>query len=424
MKLIIANNVNWKIARIQMAARKKQAIVAILGVTFGVSMFITLMSFMKGVNHFLLDVVTSATPDIHLYADQVKTMPFPVPSELQKDAQKMISFEYGRKPRGQEKNFSNAGVLLNALRFDPAVEAVSPVVTLQAFLRHGSSIANAQILGVSVGDAESVLKLSSKLTSGSIRDMEISENGIILGSGLAERLKVHLGDWMTISTANGVKDRIRVCSIIRYGLGSIDNSRAFIHIRRIRQWLGRGNDFTTGYFIRLKDPEFSEVSAFTFSRRYGYRADTRAQSNGYYLTIIFVQDMMTYIVSLAILLVAGFGIYNIMNMIINGKLNDIAILKAEGFSGKDIRQIFLSQAVFVGVIGASIGVLFGIIFTSLISTIPIPRSDLTSIPYFPVRFDPLYCLWGFLFGIVCSFLAGLMPAIRASKMDPLSILRR
>jgi lipoprotein-releasing system permease protein len=134
--------------------------------------------------------------------------------------------------------------------------------------------------------------------------------------------------------------------------------------------------------------------------------------------------MMTFIVSLAILLVAGFGIYNIMNMIISGKLDDIAILKAEGFSGNDVRQIFLSQSVFVGIAGAFLGVLLGAIFTSFISRIPIPKSDLTSIPYFPVKFELLYCLWGFLFGIACSFLAGLMPSFRASKMDPLSILRR
>ncbi len=420
----MSRSVNWGIAKIQMAARRKQAIVAILGVTFGVSMFITLMSFMKGVNHFLLDVISSATPDIVLYADQRKTVQFTVPAELNKDGREIIFFEHGRKPQSQGKRIRNARTLLSAIRRDPVVAAVSPVVTAQVFLRHGSSIANAQFLGVSIGDAEDVLKLSAKLTSGNIRNMEMSDNGIILGKGLADRLKIQIGDWVNVSTAQGVKDRLQVCSVICYGLGSIDNSRAFVHIRRMRQWMGKGNDFTTEFFISLRDPELSEFAAPTFAGRYGYRADTRAQSNSYYLTIIFVQNMMTYIVSLAILLVAGFGIYNIMNMIINGKLNDIAILKAEGFSGKDIRQIFLSQSVFVGIAGALLGVIFGTIFTFLISHIPIPKSDLTSIPYFPVRFDPMYCVWGFLFGVVCSFLAGLIPAFRAAKMDPLSILRR
>jgi lipoprotein-releasing system permease protein len=72
-----------------------------------------------------------------------------------------------------------------------------------------------------------------------------------------------------------------------------------------------------------------------------------------------LRDILAVAVSLTILLVAGFGIYNIMNMTINQKIREIAILKAMGFSGKDVTQIFLTEAIIIGIIGGIIGMIFG-----------------------------------------------------------------
>ena len=59
-------------------------------------------------------------------------------------------------------------------------------------------------------------------------------------------------------------------------------------------------------------------------------------------------------------IVAGFGIYNILNMLIYEKMNDIAILKAVGFSGKDVQRIFISQALIIGLIGGVLGLILGV----------------------------------------------------------------
>ena len=136
-----------------------------------------------------------------------------------------------------------------------------------------------------------------------------------------------------------------------------------------------------------------------------------------------IRDTLTYVVSITLLVVAGFGIYNIMNMTINNKMKDIAILKAQGFSSKDIIQIFLSQSIFIGLLGAVIGLILGFLLAYALSRTPFPHSDFIAIKFFPVIFRPSHYLFGLFFGVITTFIAGLMPSLKASKIDPVIILR-
>jgi lipoprotein-releasing system permease protein len=84
---------------------------------------------------------------------------------------------------------------------------------------------------------------------------------------------------------------------------------------------------------------------------------------------------MTIVISATLLIVAGFGIYNIMNMNIINKMRDIAILKATGFQGKDIVAIFLIQALIIGFLGGLLGLGIGFVLSWLISMTPFPAGD-------------------------------------------------
>jgi lipoprotein-releasing system permease protein len=133
--------------------------------------------------------------------------------------------------------------------------------------------------------------------------------------------------------------------------------------------------------------------------------------------------MITYAVSITLLIVAGFGIYNILNMMIYEKMNDIAILKATGFSGGDVQKIFLTQAILIGMIGGIIGLVFGHFVAVLISHLPFETEALPTIKTFPVNFDPLYYIIGIVFAMVSTFLAGYLPSLKAKRIDPVEIIR-
>jgi len=136
-----------------------------------------------------------------------------------------------------------------------------------------------------------------------------------------------------------------------------------------------------------------------------------------------VRNIITYAVSVTLLIVAGFGIYNILNMFIYEKMNDIAILKATGFSGNDVMFIFISQALIIGIVGGLMGLGLGWFFSFLISSLPFETDALPTISTYPVNFDPSYYLIGICFAIVSTFLAGYLPARKAKNIDPVRILR-
>ena len=132
---------------------------------------------------------------------------------------------------------------------------------------------------------------------------------------------------------------------------------------------------------------------------------------------------MTFVVSLTLLVVAGFGIYNIMNMTVINKIKDIAILKATGFDAHDIIAVFLLQATFIGFSGGLLGLGIGFVLSYLLSISPFDAGDFLSIKTFPVIFDSKFYVMGLLFGVITTVLAGFFPSRKAAQVDPVAILR-
>ncbi|HPI55126.1 MAG TPA: FtsX-like permease family protein, partial [Chitinophagaceae bacterium] len=124
-----------------------------------------------------------------------------------------------------------------------------------------------------------------------------------------------------------------------------------------------------------------------------------------------------------LLIVAGFGIYNILNMMIYEKMDSIAILKATGFSGKDVKRIFTTIALAIGFFGGIFGLVFGFLVSKGVDQIPFNTAALPTIKTFPVNYNPKYYLIGIVFSLVTTYLAGLFPARKASKIDPVIIIR-
>jgi lipoprotein-releasing system permease protein len=146
-------------------------------------------------------------------------------------------------------------------------------------------------------------------------------------------------------------------------------------------------------------------------------------ANAQFETGSSVRTTISYAVGITLLIVAGFGIYNILNMMIYEKMDSIAILKATGFSGKDVRQIFISIALSIGFFGGLAGLGLGFLLSNGIDQIPFKTSALPTIDTYPVDYNPKYYIIGIVFSLITTYLAGLFPARKASKIDPVIIIR-
>ncbi|MGB5319588.1 ABC transporter permease, partial [Eudoraea sp.] len=163
--------------------------------------------------------------------------------------------------------------------------------------------------------------------------------------------------------------------------------------------------------------------AIELEKQFKIKATDINEANAQFETGSNIRNIITYAVSITLLIVAGFGIYNILNMLIYEKMKDIAILKATGFSGRDVQYIFMSQAMIIGVSGGILGLVIGFIFSRIIDGIPFETEALPTIQTFPVNYQIGYYVIGICFALLSTFIAGYLPANKARKIDPVRIIR-
>ena len=136
-----------------------------------------------------------------------------------------------------------------------------------------------------------------------------------------------------------------------------------------------------------------------------------------------MRSLISYSVGITLLIVAGFGIFNILNMMIYEKMDSIAILKATGFSGQDVNRIFIVIALSIGLFGGMLGLGFGFLLSYMIDQIPFNTASLPTIKTYPINYAPAFYFIGTSFSIVTTYLAGWAPARKASRIDPVIIIR-
>jgi lipoprotein-releasing system permease protein len=410
-----------RIAKTHLFAKKRQTVIASLGVTFGIAMFILMVSFMTGVNRMLEDTMLSATPHIRVFQDVQSNRPSIVDElEAKEDDWNVV---YHMKAEDEQLNLKNGFVIADRISKEPGVLGVSAQVSSQVFYNNGPSQLPGTLAGVDILEEDKLYAIKDKIKTGSIEAFLSGKDVILMGVGLAEKLNVTTGDKVSVATPTGGIKLLRIAGTYKYGIGAIDNSRSYASIQTVQKILGQKPDYISEIHVKLDNIEDAKPKAKKYKGRFGYKAEDWETANASILVSFTIRNILTYVVVTTLLVVAGFGIYNIMNMTVYDKMKDIAILKATGFEGREIVGVFLMQAVFIGVLGGSVGLILGFILSYMLSKTPFDTGGVLSIDTFPVNMDPKFYVFGILFGIITTVLAGYFPAKKASKIDPVKILR-
>ncbi|MFP4089592.1 MAG: ABC transporter permease [Cyclobacteriaceae bacterium] len=423
MKLFRSNDLqlSLQIARTHLRARMKQTIVATLGVTFGIAVFIYMVSFISGSNEYFIDIIMTNSPHIHIYkevkADQETLLDKVYPGES------YLNKVYHVKPENSGIHIKDGFQIVSLLRKDARVYGVSPTVSSQVFYSYGSANLNGTITGIEPAEEDKLFNLSDKIISGQMESLYATYNGIIMGKGLAKKLNVEMGDNINATTPEGKTIMLQIVGIFKTGLVDIDNSMSYATIKTVQKILGENSNYVTNIRLKLNDLEQAEPIAREYEQQFGYRAEDWMTTNAAMMASVDLNNIIVYGVAIAILFVAGFGIYNILTMMIYEKMKDIAILKAMGFSGKDVRQIFLSEALIVGMIGGLMGLLFGFLMSYAMTFVPYENDIMIEMDHLPVKFELSYYVSGIVFGLLTTTLAGIFPARKAAHVDPIAILR-
>ena len=416
---------NWSvilnIAKTHLLTKIKQTSTAALGVTFGIGAYITLVCFMTGLNSMLDDLILNQTPHIHVYNEIEPSKKQPI--SLYDNVEGSFNVVHSIKPKLSQKKIHNALPIIKYLEENPNVRGALPQIKTQIFYIAGSIELGGNLTGINAIDEARLFNMGDYIVEGSAEDLQNTDNGILLGIGIAEKMSLKVGDRVQLSPINGGIFPLKIVGFYQSGIADLDAIQSFTNIKTVQRILGKANNYITDINVKLYDIEQAIPMSKKIEQQFNLTAMDIKTANAQFETGTTIRNLITYAVSITLLIVAGFGIYNILNMLIYEKMNDIAILKATGFSGKDVQLIFMSQAMIIGFVGGVLGLLIGYGLVRLIDTIPFQTEALPTVETYPINMNPLFFIIGFSFAMVSTFLAGYLPSKKAKKIDPVEIIR-
>jgi lipoprotein-releasing system permease protein len=412
---------NIKIALNHLLSKKRQTIVAMLGVTFGIAIFIFQAGLMSGFQDYFIEQTVSTTANIRLYNESDKNRPS-ILSKLN-DSNRVWTVVNNQKPKEQELKIKNGYQIIDILEKHPEVSGVSPFLGSQAIYKLGIAQQAGRVSGVDIVKENMLFDLAKNTIKGNIFSLQTIPNGIILGSELANLLGAKMNDNITVISPLGVSLEMKIVGIHNSGLVEVDKSRAFVSIRNAQKLLRVNGAYLTDINVKLKDFNRAEILAKEFERKFKIKATDWKTANANIFSVFKIQNMVTYLIIASILIVSGFGIFNILMMIIYEKMPDIAILKAIGYKDRDIMQIFLVESLIIGIIGGLLGLLLGFVLQQIVGNIRMNVKGFVSMEYLRFRSTPAFYMFAYFFALIVTAIAGYIPARKASKIDPIDIIR-
>lgn len=406
-------NINSTIAKTYIFSNKKLTAVAVLGVLLGMSVYIFMNSLLVGFDKSSNTSIFRNTSHIRVYKDDEISKPLINHSESK-------SIIVNPKVVPINNTIINPNLVMETILKQKKVTVVTPQVNTSVFYNNGKS----QISGISVGikpdEANLMYDIKSFMVDGNFDLLKSNPNGIIIGSGVAEKMNLAINDNLNLTSSKSINRKFKVVGIFKTNNSITDKTKSYINLSASQQLLKQGNNYITDINVNVIDPEIAEKVAEKLTQITGYKAEGWKQANETLMATNKMRKMIITFVSLTILLVAGFGIYNILNMTVSQKINDIAILKAMGFKGKDVIRIFVTQAISIGIMGVIGGVIMATILITILKRVYLGGD----IGYFPIDYEPQKFVQGVLIGLFITFFAGYIPAKKAANVDPIDILRK
>ena len=409
------------IAKSLLLARWRQSLVAAIGVTFSITMFITLLGFMNGLNDLLDGLILNRTPHVRLFKE-IKPNPNQ-PINISDDFKSSYNFINSIKSTGGRLEIYNSAAIMEAVKADPRVLGIAPKINAPVLYNAGTIDINGNVSGIDVIAETDLFFFKDYIRAGQPLDLKNVGNSIILGKGVAEKLLADIGDVVQVTTSKGDRLPLKVVGFFQSGIQDFDKVQSFASIATTQKLLGQANNYITDIQIKLKDLSLAPAVAKEYAQLFQTDAEDIQTANSQFETGSFVRTLISYVVGITLLIVAGFGIYNILNMMIYEKMDTIAILKATGFSGSDVQKIFLGIALSIGLLGGLVGLVFGFALSLLIDQIPFNTAALPTIKTYPVNYNPVFYIIGIVFALITTYFAGFFPARKASAIDPVIIIR-
>ncbi len=394
--------------------RKRAFFLSVGGVVFGVAIFICAQAQTAGFEKNFIDANLGTNGGLVLSAR------IQAPASGLFAAAKTSNLNAAHR-RYLEGITDPAGIMRVSRQFSN-VAACTPVLRGLLSARAGFETASVTLFGIDPLTYIETTNLRSQIADGHFDDFRNNPRSVIVGSRLADALAVRAGDTLQLLSPGGDYQRFTVAALARSGIGSEDARRIYVH-RRIAQRLLLKPYAASMIVYKLRDPEEAPALARHFEMLFQHVAESWQEREEGNLQLFATLQISAAITVSLIILLAGFGIFNVLTMTVLSKLKEIAILRSMGYRRGDISSIFLWQGALIGLVGSVVGCLFGALMTWGVSHIPIKVRGLLYANHFLVSWNWSHYFWATVLAIIAVFIASYVPARRAGLLSPVVTLR-
>ncbi|PCI38556.1 MAG: lipoprotein-releasing system transmembrane subunit LolC [Rhodospirillaceae bacterium] len=406
----------WMMAIRYLRARRKEGFVSViawfslLGIAIGVATLIIVMSVMNGFRAELMNRILGLNGHVNVYAS-VGTM-------TDADAKAKIVLQV------------------------PGVISASPLIEGQVMATNNGQARGAVMRGIKTDDLRARTILSSNIKAGSLDDFG-PDDSIVIGTEMARRLGVMVGDKITVispkgqATAFGTVPRMRAFRVVAtfsIGMFEYDSGFAFIPLHAAQIYF-QMPDTVSNLEVFVEDT--GKTTEIGESIKLALNGDARVfdwqKTNASFFNAIQVERNVMFLILTLIIVVAAFNIISSLIMLVKDKGRDIAILRTMGATRGMIMRIFFIAGASIGVFGTMGGFALGLWFSLNIETIrqwiqavtgtELFAAEIYFLSQLPAKVDPMEVMATVLMGLGLSFLATLYPSWRAARLDPAEALR-
>jgi lipoprotein-releasing system permease protein len=407
-------NLVLDIAVTHVRSRVRQTLVGIFGVAMGVGFSVMMAALMEGSQRDFVAQLVDSLPHITI-SDERRSAPVQ-PAETLYTAVGISGLTAPVIRPGIKNPYAMVAALDGWL-----AGAVAPSVQTKAVIRFGGRDTAANITGIDPKREVSVSKLATQIKGGTLDSLYKASNAIILGDKLAAKIGARIGNTIVLVAGTGRPLACTVVALFHTGVSQYDENQSYT-LLKTAQILSGQTGLVNAIRIRVRDILSARETAAKVEAETGYKSVSWQEANEDLLSAFEIRNFIMYTVVGAILLVASFGIYNIISTITHEKTRDIAILKSLGFTERIVRRVFLVEAMLIGTAGMMAGWGLGYVLCLGLGTIEF-KSPFIDATRLPIYFTFTHYILAGAIALAASGVAGYLPARKASRVQPVEIIR-
>lgn len=415
------DRLSWSIAWRSLFTARRLTLLTLVVVSVSVVLVIFLTALIDGLEVDLVEDTTGAIPHITIEPRERAPLALWDREEAREDGAIRYLGQVTSVPTEQKKIADWRRWVARAEGFDESILAVSPTADGRGFALRGERRESVRIYGVEPRRFDRVVPIEQNLVAG--RFYRLRPGEVTIGWSLAEELGVGLGDRLQVVGPEGRGVSKRVAGIVETGYGAIDRTTVIMRLGDAQAIFGLGSAVTSiGLEVRdvFGAPEVAEQLALQVP----YKVTAWTENNQRLLQALEGQQRSSDLIVFFTAVAAAFAIASILIVLVTNKLPEIGILKAMGATRRQIRTIFALQGTLLAGFGGLMGTGLGVLLVQGLSELRrAPTASGRREPIFPFELSAELIVGTIAMAGLLGFLAAVIPARRASRVDPIEVIR-